>query len=381
MPDPCEILESAGVATDALSVTRTSALTDTAAAVTALAAAVTIALATTAAATDAVASSADNNISTSGVATETLVSSAVRTLVLADAGHATDQVAQGITGFASATANATAAVDVSSYLPLSTSANATDAAVVVLSTSYLELGAATDAVVTGFTSVLSATAAATDSLDLSVDRNIALTATANATSTVSIVRAMTMSLTATAAASDSIAQHLVATTSLVSRGVAYDFIVEDLTGAALWMNTETTALARFPSYPFSGLAQRGEYLLAVGDAGLYVIDTGGNDAGADIESSVLTGMMDFGDPYKKVLDGLLLAGTSEGKLDVTVFSAQGEFTYATHLSAADDAKNNRAQLGRGFNSVYYGFEFNNRASNDFVVADARVEVGATKRKR
>jgi len=381
MPDPCELLESSGASTDALAFQLDSPLSDTANALSAIVVAVALALSSEGAATDELVGEHLHNLSAAAVVSEVVTAHVITSENLVERAQASDAVTQQVTAVVAETAAATDTLVGTAETPLAETANATDALSIELTSAFTSTAAATDAVEISFTNDLSSTAAATDAVVAGLAAYEVLSSSGDATDTVAIVFSPTLNVTERAAATDAAAQHLVATQNLISRGVAFDFFVEDLTGAALWMNTETTAGARFPAYPFNSLAQHGEYLLGVGDAGLYIIDTGDTDAGGDIDARVMTGLMDFGDPHNKVLDGMILSGTSDGKINVTVKSAQGEFIYPTHLSTAEQAKNNRAQLGRGFNSVYYGFEFSNVNGNDFKISSAHLELGTTNRKR
>ncbi len=309
----------------------------------------------------------------------------VETLSLTDFADAHSFIfAPSITHSEQSTANATATLTGDAAANIVSTANATAAPNYTLTVNITDHAAAQSLVTqAALLYTFTSTGNATSALALSNHETVSITDTANATSALTPAFHTAIELLSTANAVATPTTQLVATLNFRSRATAYGTVtdpIDALSRSALWMNTESTAGAHFPSYAFNSFAMHGGYALGAGDAGVYLLE-GGDDAGVAIVADVRTDLLDFDSAQKKRLDGMLIAGTSDAPIRVTVTDEQGTFTYDTHLASAATQRNNRAQLGRGLTATYFRFGFSNPAGDDFGVDEVKCEVGESKRRR
>jgi hypothetical protein len=139
------------------------------------------------------------------------------------------------------------------------------------------------------------------------------------------------------------------------------------TGADIYsawvMSAETKAMRSYSNYPFNSYCQIGDQYYGACASGIYQMG-GSTDNGQAIMASIRTGLMNFGTYKLKRIDRAYLGYTSTGILcmRVTAISETGQkvdYTYSMERITANDPRENRIQIGRGTESVYFAFEFNN----------------------
>lgn len=140
------------------------------------------------------------------------------------------------------------------------------------------------------------------------------------------------------------------------------------------MTPETRAMRRYVNYPFNSFAMLDGRLHGAGPDGIFLLE-GDDDAGAPIRSAVRTGLMDFGLRQLKRMDRAYLGYASDGTLCLRVINtsetgAKMECTYKMVQTTADAPREQRIQIGRGLQSVYWQFELvNDEAGSDFELHD------------
>jgi len=137
------------------------------------------------------------------------------------------------------------------------------------------------------------------------------------------------------------------------------------TWSAFVMTTQTRAVSQYVDYAFNSFAQINESLYGAGPAGVYILE-GDTDAGSAIYAKVRTGLLDFGARQLKRMDRAYLGYTSDGTLCLRVCTtspegAKVEYSYKMVAKPASAPRENRVQIGRGTQAVYWQFELDNSA--------------------
>lgn len=141
-----------------------------------------------------------------------------------------------------------------------------------------------------------------------------------------------------------------------------------------WVMTPATrAMRRYLNYPFNSFAMMDGRVYGAGVEGVFLLE-GTDDAGAPIAAAVRTGLMDFGLRQLKRMDRAYLGYASDGTLCLRVINtsetgAKMECTYKMVQTPADAPREQRIQIGRGLQSVYWQFELVNEEGSAFELHD------------
>ena len=193
-------------------------------------------------------------------------------------------------------------------------------------------------------------------------------------------------LVSAGAASDAVAPGLTVSLIAADSGAAVDSVaaamsmLADLSSEALvyasirlgdgdfsgWvMNTRNKAASQYTNIPFESLATFRGRTYGAGDGGIYEM-TGSDDDGANIESQVVTGLLDLGLGVQKRGPELFFAVTGDGRLLLKVVTTQatGNKTEDWYLSRADSRvgtamREGRFTIGRGLKSRYWQYTLTN----------------------
>ena len=134
------------------------------------------------------------------------------------------------------------------------------------------------------------------------------------------------------------------------------------------LNTETHAPWKYTNYPFNSFARVKNQYLALTDAGLYELG-GPDDEGTQIDSTILTGLLNFGSKQQKSVPRVYVGYTAENDiLFKTITTREGKKEtnwYQLEKRTADDSTLTRGSIGRGLRSVYWQFEITNVDGSDF----------------
>ena len=164
--------------------------------------------------------------------------------------------------------------------------------------------------------------------------------------------------------------------------IALDYSYAADPNSLAWvLNTETGAPWFFTNYQFNSIIEHAGMLLAGAQDGLYYLQ-GDNDAGTEIESELITGMLDFGFSNKKRVPYIYFGYTGgELECDIETFDKPiGIYTYGMDEHDAEAPRNDRIKLGKGLNSRYWRFTIRNLAGMAFQVYDKFANVVASKRR-
>lgn len=123
------------------------------------------------------------------------------------------------------------------------------------------------------------------------------------------------------------------------------------------INATTGAPSRYEGFDFNSLClgPGGSYLGA-GPGGIYELE-GDDDAGAPIQSLVLTGDMDFGSEMRKRVSDAYLGVANDGPLQVSV--SMDRVPYRYRLDATGALANRKIPVGRGAKGRYVTVEIAN----------------------
>jgi hypothetical protein len=170
--------------------------------------------------------------------------------------------------------------------------------------------------------------------------------------------------------------------SITDTATALDYSYAADPNSLAWvLNTETGAPWFFTNYQFNSIIEHAGMLLAGAQDGLYYLQ-GDDDAGSEIESELITGMLDFDFSNKKHVPYIYFGYTGgELECDVETFDRPiGVYTYGMDEYDAEAPRNNRIKLGKGLNSRYWRFTIRNLAGMAFQVYDKFADVVASKRR-
>lgn len=161
-------------------------------------------------------------------------------------------------------------------------------------------------------------------------------------------------------------------------------VLDDANGMTWWTApTDTLAMSRYRMPEFDAIAAVAGELTAVGAAGSFVRG-GDTDNGAAIDAYVRTGLHDFGSEFLKRVDHFYSGYTSGGSMQVDVgetsTGVEVVYSYTMPARAATAPTQGRILLGRGLRSIYYRFTLRNSEGKSLAVTTANVDVDDTARK-
>lgn len=149
--------------------------------------------------------------------------------------------------------------------------------------------------------------------------------------------------------------------------VSFKFADESYTG---WvMNAEgERPLSEYQGFNFNSFAEIGGRYYGAADDGLYLLE-GADDAGAPIDASIKTMVIDFGSAQQKRVRAAYLGYTASGKLLLKVRAVDGgelkEYWYEAQDLSAQAPREQMVRIGRGLKSRYWQFELANVDGADF----------------
>jgi len=181
-------------------------------------------------------------------------------------------------------------------------------------------------------------------------------------------------VTVTAAASVAAIQTLTARNFVTVEADAETEIVEPFAGNPAWSApTETLGMSRHV-YPVAlrGLAPLDDVMLAIGDAGIYILNGDNDGAGTpDILATVTGPLVDTGDSALKHPLALYVSYTSTKPISVAVgetsTGAELTYTYTSPAFSQSAPRPIRIPTGRGLRSRYLRFAISNTAGAPLTV--------------
>jgi len=187
-------------------------------------------------------------------------------------------------------------------------------------------------------------------------------------SSLSLDRIVEATLTSDTTATETLIVNLTLGASLESVTEAHSVLLVEGQQYPVWaINAQTFAPSSYASFNFDSFAQVGNRYFAANENGLYEL-TGDDDDGAEIAATFMLAR----DPHKssrpKHSGIAYLHGTSDGKMQVRVITAEGAvYNYKTEAALDDVVKARRVKFGRGVESHYWQLEVRNMNGDDFEV--------------
>lgn len=165
-------------------------------------------------------------------------------------------------------------------------------------------------------------------------------------------------------------------------------------GLIAWvLNTETSGVAWYENWEFTGMAQLADgRVLAIGPAGLALLG-GDTDAGLDIDADIVLGYTDFsgytqsGRPkndqfMKQHVLSIFVGYRADGVLDATVQThGNRTYTYKLEKQPAKTVRNSRFKPGKGLNERFWALSFGNVAGCDFEINSMAADAVPNKTRR
>jgi hypothetical protein len=152
------------------------------------------------------------------------------------------------------------------------------------------------------------------------------------------------------------------TDGVLISGVEYDCMV---------VNKNSGGISMYDNFKFNSFAKVGDNYFAAGQGGLYKL-TGDTDAGASINSSVLTMKTAQGSKDMKNIPYAYMGIRTNGDIGLTVTTDSGNTQQYT-LSPRDDAmRNTRVPMAKGVRAMYWQFELSSASGLDLDYIDTVV---------
>jgi hypothetical protein len=152
--------------------------------------------------------------------------------------------------------------------------------------------------------------------------------------------------------------------TLLQAAIAGDVSVNTI-ASVLAMNLANGAVTEYQQFPFNSYAVFAGKVLAAGAGGIVEL-TGGTDQGAQITSSVLTGLDDFGTDFNKRVTDAYVGAKSGSDMVFSVVVAVTKYDYTLPTTGVD-VRNHKAQLGKGLKHRYFQFGLANSGGADFAL--------------
>ncbi len=148
------------------------------------------------------------------------------------------------------------------------------------------------------------------------------------------------------------------------------------------MNLVNQAISTYTSYPFNSITYfNGRYLGAT-DTKIYVLG-GDLDNVTQIDSTVKTGPMDFGEKFIKYIRDAWLTYRSDGTLAL-VFSVDEDTTTEVQrdtVLTGDEIREEKLKVPRGLKRRYWTIELKNLLGADFYIDKLSAMVDVIGKKR
>lgn len=135
---------------------------------------------------------------------------------------------------------------------------------------------------------------------------------------------------------------------------------------AIVLGTESQALTQYLNFNYNSMTQFQGQALAAGPSGLFVVDSGENDNGADIDAAAQVGITDFGTSFLKRVDRCYVGYRTNGNLVLRVYTDEiNQRDYLLASSNRAGLHGNHVQIGKGLAARYWQFEVRNQQGADF----------------
>ena len=147
------------------------------------------------------------------------------------------------------------------------------------------------------------------------------------------------------------------------------------------MNLLNRAISTYNNYNFDSIANFNGTLFGATTTGIYQLD-GNTDNGADIDSKIKTGSMDFGDTFIKYAKDVWITFRSDGYLTLKILvdeDATAPIQKQTTIISSTIIEE-RLKPPRGLRGRFYTIELKNFAGADFDIDSLNLLVESIRRK-
>ncbi len=147
------------------------------------------------------------------------------------------------------------------------------------------------------------------------------------------------------------------------------------------MNLLNQAISTYINYNFNSIACFNGIYYGATDTGIHYL-TGDTDNGADIDSKIKTGSMDFGDTLIKYAGDVWITFRSDGYLTLKILvdeDATAPVQKQTTIISSTIVEE-RLKLPRGLRGRFYTIELKNFAGSDFDIDSLNLLVESIRRK-
>lgn len=175
--------------------------------------------------------------------------------------------------------------------------------------------------------------------------------------------------------------------------VARDAVLYPQPELTAWvMNTETAAVSWYTNWGFTGMAQAGDRIFAVGPAGLVELGDSRDDS-ARINARVEYDFNEFGgydregnpldSEYKKRVENFWVGYVADGRLKFQVETygqGYGVVNYVMEPRTAAQPRNSRVKPGKGLNARWWKVAIENVAGANFEITSLSADVAQSNRR-
>jgi len=159
--------------------------------------------------------------------------------------------------------------------------------------------------------------------------------------------------------------------SLLTETAAFvtTFVLDNETYTGVVINTENGARTEYTAYDFNSMCRFNGGHYGAKEDGIHLLD-GADDAGADIDAHILTGISDFDIRTNKRIDKAYLGIRNDGNivLKATITSADDGLRREYWYEISDTStgiRKTRIKMGKGLKAKYWQFELSNKDGSDF----------------
>lgn len=138
------------------------------------------------------------------------------------------------------------------------------------------------------------------------------------------------------------------------------------------------AISTYSEYPFNSLAYFNDKYLGATDTGIYVLN-GDSDNGAEIDSVIKTGPMDFGRKQTKWIRDVWMTYRTDGHMAL-VFSTDEDSTTEVQrdtVTTSEQLQEEKIKVPRGLKGRYWTIELKNSSGADFDIDNLEIMVDIT----
>ena len=141
------------------------------------------------------------------------------------------------------------------------------------------------------------------------------------------------------------------------------------------------AISTYSNYNFNSIACFNGTYLGATDTGIYPL-TGDTDNGTDIDASIKTGSMNFGDTIIKYARDVWITFRSDGNLTLSIFVDEDTTTTIQKQTTivSDTIIEERLKPPRGLRGRFYTVELKNLSGADFDIDSLNMLVESIHRK-